>query len=90
MRSVKRASELFEKRRKLIKLADKSEAGWLAVDVYESDDLADDSADEKRIKRAKEKAVKNKKESSKSLASSTRSTRFTSSCRQNNLLFRGM
>jgi hypothetical protein len=45
--SVKRTSKIVERREKLIKLADKSEAGWLAVEEYESDELADDSADKK-------------------------------------------
>ena len=30
-------------------LADKSDAGWLVVQEYEQDELADDSEDEKRI-----------------------------------------
>ena len=34
-KSAKRTIRLIERRQKLIKLADKSEAGWLAVDEYE-------------------------------------------------------
>ena len=49
-KTAKRTINLIERRQKLIKLADKSEAGWLAVDEYESDELAEDSADEKRIR----------------------------------------
>ena len=35
-KTAKRTIKLIERRQKLIKLADKSEAGWLAVDEYES------------------------------------------------------
>ena len=60
--SAKDALAAVQKRQKLIKLADKSEAGWLAVEEYESDELADDSDDEKRIKKAQEKASRKKKQ----------------------------
>ena len=55
---AKRTIKLIERRQKLIKLGDKSEAGWLAVDEYESDELAEDSADENRIRKAQDKAVR--------------------------------
>ena len=78
---------------KLIKLADKSEAGWLAVDEYESDELAEDSADEKRIRKAQDKAVRKKFQMAKS-ASRSRSTgssmRNVPTNSQDNLLFRGL
>ena len=64
----------MERRQKLIKLTDKSKAGWLAVDEYESDELADDSADEKRIKRAQEKAAKRKKQHAKPFTAATTSS----------------
>ena len=35
-KAAKRTIKLVQRRQKLIKLADKSEAGWLAVDEYES------------------------------------------------------
>ena len=60
LKTTKRVGKFIRKRQKLIKLADKSEEGWLAVDEYESDELADDSADEKRIKKAQEKAARKK------------------------------
>ena len=53
---------MFRKRQKLIKLADKSDAGWLVVQEYEQEKLADDSEDEKRIKKAQEKAARKKKQ----------------------------
>ena len=42
----------FDSRNKLIKLADKTEHGWKVVDEYEKEELAADSGDEKRIKKA--------------------------------------
>ena len=60
--SANHALAAIQKRQKLIKLADKSEAGWMAVEEYESDELADDSDDAKRIKKAQEKAARRKKQ----------------------------
>lgn len=92
-KTAKRTIKLIERRQKLIKLADKSEAGWLAVDEYESDELAEDSADEKRIRKAQDKAVRKKFQMAKS-ASRSRSTgssiRNVPSNSQDNLLFRGL
>ena len=55
--SQKRASKLaksikedIEKRNKLLKIADKSIAGWGTVEEYLSDDLASDSEDDRKIK----------------------------------------
>ena len=39
-------------------LADKSEADWLADKEYQTEELASDSEDEKRIKKAQERAPK--------------------------------
>ena len=88
-KTAKRTIKLIERRQKLIKLADKSEAGWLAVDEYESDELAD----EKRIRKAQDKAVRKKFQMAKS-ASRSRSTgssiRNVPSNSHDNLLFRGL
>ncbi len=51
----------LNKRNKLVKLADKSEAGWLAVDEYLADDLASDSDDDKKIRSAQARASAKKK-----------------------------
>ena len=45
------ARELIRKRQKLIKIAGKSKDGWQVVTEYESDELASDSEDEKRLKK---------------------------------------
>ena len=49
-------------RNKLIKLADKSEAGWGAVEEYMADDLASDSDDDNtKIRKAQTRAAAKKK-----------------------------
>ena len=50
---VKEGKELIRKRQKLIRLADKSKDGWKVVDEYLSDELALDSEDEKKLRKAK-------------------------------------
>ena len=92
-KTAKRTIKLIERRQKLIKLADKSEAGWLAVDEYKSDELAEDSADEKRIRKAQDKAVRKKFQMAKSASRSRSigsSIRNVPSNSQDNLLFRGL
>ena len=42
---AKNVVTLIQKRQKLSKLTDRSEAGWLAIEEYESDELADNSED---------------------------------------------
>ena len=52
----------IKKCQKLIKIADKNKDGWLVVQEYESDDLASDSEDEKKIRKAKAAAEKKRRE----------------------------
>ena len=59
---AKEAVSLIQRRQKLIKLADNSEAGWLVVEEYESDALAENSEDDKKIRKAQDKALRKKKQ----------------------------
>ena len=54
------ASKAIKTRNKLIRIADKSEAGWAAVDEYLSDELASGSDDEKKIRAAEQRAFRKK------------------------------
>ncbi|PFX33780.1 hypothetical protein AWC38_SpisGene1427 [Stylophora pistillata] len=58
---VAEGRQLIKRRQKLIKLADRSKDGWLVGQEYESDELASDSEDEKKIRRAKISAEKKRK-----------------------------
>ena len=60
--SAKKALALVQKQQKMIKLADRSEVGWFVVEEYESDELTEDSEDDKNIRRAQDKAARKKKQ----------------------------
>ena len=53
---IGKAKASTHRRQKLIKIADRSNDGWKVVEEYESNDLASNSEDEKRIKKAKKAA----------------------------------
>ena len=55
------ANKALNKRIKVIRLADKSENGWDTVKEYLSDELASDSEDERRIKKAESEARRKRK-----------------------------
>jgi hypothetical protein len=59
-------------RQKKIKLADKSEAGWLVVKEYEAEELASNSEDEKRIRKAQTSALRKKSKAANERAKSRR------------------
>ena len=56
-RSLDDGMSLVSHRQKLIRLADRSENGWKVVKEYESDSLADNEDDEKRIAKAEKAAA---------------------------------
>ena len=56
--AIEEGEKLIGKRQKHIKLADRSELGWRVVKEYETDELASDSADEKRMADAEKAAEK--------------------------------
>ena len=56
------AKALLHKRQKLIKLADSSEAGWDAVQEYESQDIASDDEDDEKIRNARAAANRKRKQ----------------------------
>ena len=59
MEAIKKGRKTIAERQKLIKIAERSELGWGVVAEYTSDELAEDSDDEKRLERA-EKAAEQK------------------------------
>lgn len=61
-------------RQKHIRLADRSALGWATVSEYVEDELADDSGDEKRIKKAEKAAAAKEAEASKKAASKRQGT----------------
>ena len=47
-KELQEGEELCFSRQKLIRIADRSEHGWITVNEYEDDELASNSNDEKR------------------------------------------
>ena len=81
------ARELIRKRQKLTKIADKSKDGWKVVAEYESDELASDSEDEKRLKKARETASRKRRQKDQLTSWSGKKAR--AAVGSDNQLFRG-
>ena len=67
-----------QKRQKLFKIANKNKDGWLVVQEYETDDLASDSEDQKKIRKAKPAAEKKRKEVKSNIGKTSK--KFKCSC----------
>ena len=66
------------RRQKRIKIADRSEFGWTTVELYKHDELASDSADEKKLDKVEKEVEKRvAKEGEKSLVRGPRRVRQT-------------
>ena len=59
--SLQQGIDDINERQKLIKIPDRSENGWLTAQEYQTDDLAENSDDEKRIARAECQAERRRK-----------------------------
>ena len=55
-RALTEGKELIGRRQKLLKIADRAEGGWKVAEQYMKDPIADDSDDEKRIRKAEKEA----------------------------------
>uniref|UniRef100_A0A1X7UTU3 CCHC-type domain-containing protein n=1 Tax=Amphimedon queenslandica TaxID=400682 RepID=A0A1X7UTU3_AMPQE len=65
--AIKESKKIIYDRQKLIKIADRSEFGWGVVHEYQSDELAENSEDEKKLSKA-EKAADQKAQKKKKAA----------------------
>ena len=74
--SINEGMEFVKNRQKVIKLADSSQLGWKVVKEYESNPIAEDSDDEKKMYRAQMRAERKAKESN-TFRNSRKSHRFT-------------
>lgn len=54
---LQNAKSVLEKRMKLLRLADKSPTAWSAVEEYESDELAVNSDNRKKLRAAERRAL---------------------------------
>ena len=65
MKGIKKAIADLETPNKMIKIADKSSAGWKTVEEYLSDSTASDSDNEAKLRAAESRALRKKQNSRK-------------------------
>uniref|UniRef100_A0A7M5WQ27 CCHC-type domain-containing protein n=2 Tax=Clytia hemisphaerica TaxID=252671 RepID=A0A7M5WQ27_9CNID len=70
-------SDTIRKRRKVLKLADRSPAGWDTVQEYLTDDLASDSDDGKKMRQAENRAISKKAKDAKKSSSFSPAIKFS-------------
>ena len=71
---LERVKSLIAKLNKLVRFSDKSPASWTAIEGYESDELADDSEDEKKLHSAERRALVTIREKKRKHASNSTAT----------------
>jgi hypothetical protein len=76
-RKLKSTITKLKTRNKLIKMADRSKAGWRIVEEYLTDDIASDPKDDRKIKKAEKAALKKMKEEKEKKQDVTRNPRRT-------------